>query len=50
MQQPEFDEGFTRCGGYAFCWGRDAAYIVHALEIAGLHAEALRYYEWALSV
>jgi len=45
---PELDESFSQCGGYAFCWGRDAAYIVTAFEVAGLSMEARNFYEWAL--
>lgn len=44
---PEFDEGFTRCGGYAYCWGRDAAYITTAIDRAGYHGMARRFYRWA---
>lgn len=44
---PEFDEGFTRCGGYAYCWGRDAAYITTAIDRAGYHDMARRFYRWA---
>jgi oligosaccharide amylase len=47
---PEFDEGFTRCGGYAYCWGRDAAYIVTAFECAGMTEAARRFYEWSIEV
>ncbi len=47
---PEFDEAFSRCGGYAFCWGRDAAFIVTAMDATHLHSQANRFYEWALSV
>ncbi|MBO8163561.1 MAG: glycoside hydrolase family 15 [Brevibacillus sp.] len=45
---PEFDEAYTRCGGYAYCWGRDAAYITTAFDRAGLHTLARAFYRWAL--
>ncbi|WP_139491452.1 glycoside hydrolase family 15 protein [Brevibacillus dissolubilis] len=45
---PEFDEAFTRCGGYAFCWGRDAAYITTAFDRAGLSDLTRDFYRWAL--
>ncbi|EFM12924.1 glycoside hydrolase 15-related protein [Paenibacillus curdlanolyticus YK9] len=46
---PEFDETFSRCGGYAYCWGRDAAFITTALDQAGLHGLSDRFYDWALT-
>lgn len=46
---PEFDEHFSRCGGYAFCWGRDAAFITTALDKAGLTGLSTRFYEWTLT-
>lgn len=46
---PEFDEYFSRCGGYAFCWGRDAAFITTALDKAGLSDLSTRFYEWTLT-
>ena len=45
---PEFDPGFTACGGYAYCWGRDAAYITAAMDLAGYHELAARFYTWAV--
>ncbi|MHA7967250.1 glycoside hydrolase family 15 protein [Paenibacillus sp. CAU 1782] len=45
---PEFDEHFSRCGGYAFCWGRDAAFITSALDRAGLYGLSESFYEWTL--
>lgn len=47
---PELDEDFSRSGGYAYCWGRDAAFIVQVLEQVGWHKQARRFYEWALRV
>ncbi|WP_276357473.1 glycoside hydrolase family 15 protein [Cohnella caldifontis] len=46
---PEFDEFYTRCGGYGYCWGRDAAFITTALDKAGLHGLSTRFYEWTLT-
>lgn len=46
---PEFDEHFSRCGGYAYCWGRDAAFITTALDKAGLGDMSTRFYEWTLT-
>lgn len=46
---PEFDETFSRCGGYSFCWGRDAAFITSAMDKAGLHELSARFYQWALT-
>lgn len=50
LASPEIDEGFTQCGRYAFCWGRDAAFITQALDEAGLYQEAERFYDWAARV
>lgn len=46
---PEFDENFVRCGGYSFCWGRDAAFITTALDRAGLGALSDSFYAWTLT-
>lgn len=46
---PEVDEHFRRCGGYAFCWGRDAAFIATAMDRCGLSDLAERFYDWALN-
>jgi len=46
---PEFDEHFSRCGGYSFCWGRDAAFITAAFDRAGLSELSDRFYAWTLS-
>lgn len=45
---PEIDEDFTRCGGYAYCWPRDAAYITTAYDLAGLKTMARQFYQWVL--
>lgn len=46
---PEFDEYFSRCGGYAYSWGRDAAFVTTAFNKAGLGSLSEKFYEWALS-
>jgi oligosaccharide amylase len=46
---PEFDEYYVRCGGYGYCWGRDAAFITTALDRAGLVRLTDRFYEWTLT-
>lgn len=45
---PEFDEAFTRCGGYAYAWGRDAAYITTAFDKAGLTDLSRSFYRFAI--
>ena len=32
---------------YRYCWFRDGAYIAYAMDLAGDHASAERFYEWA---
>jgi len=49
LAAPEVDEEFTRCGRYAYCWGRDAAFITDALDRCGLHHEVDMFYYWALN-
>ncbi|MBN2982144.1 glycoside hydrolase family 15 protein [Cohnella algarum] len=49
LAAPEADESFSRCGGYSFCWGRDAAFITTALDRTGLTEASRRFYEWTLS-
>lgn len=48
MAAPEVDEDFTLCGGYSYCWGRDAAYIIYAIDRAGLTQAARKFYRWAI--
>lgn len=50
MAAPEIDEYFTKCGRYAYCWGRDAAFITGALDIAGLDECVDNFYKWAARV
>jgi oligosaccharide amylase len=48
LAAPEFDEDFTVCGGYSYCWGRDAAFITYAVDRAGLKDVAYKFYRWAM--
>lgn len=48
LAAPEIDEDFTRCGGYGYCWPRDAAYITRAYDLAGLGEMARHFYRWLL--
>ena len=50
LAAPEIDEDFTRCGRYAYCWGRDAAFITTALDKCGLSGAAEGFYRWAARV
>lgn len=47
---PEFDPDRRYCGGYGYTWGRDAAYVVAAMDEVGLTGMARRFYEWAIGV
>jgi glucoamylase len=46
---PEFDEFHTRCGGYAYSWGRDAAFVTTAFNKAGLGSLSEKFYDWAVT-
>ena len=48
LAAPEIDEHFTKCGRYAYCWGRDAAFITNALDKCGLADVVDKYYDWAV--
>ena len=50
LAAPEVDEYFTKCGRYAYCWGRDAAFITGALDIVGLGQCVDSFYKWAVNV
>ncbi len=43
---PELDEEFTRCDRYAYCWGRDAAFITNALDKCKLYDSSEKFYYW----
>lgn len=47
---PEIDEAFDKCGGYGYCWGRDAAYIVTAFDKAGYFDISKSFYNWAKNI
>lgn len=47
LAAPEVDEHYLKCGGYGYCWGRDAAYITVAMERAGYQDLARKFYHWA---
>lgn len=50
LAAPEIDEEFTKCGRYAYCWGRDAAFITGALDRCGLTGAVDKFYQWAVDV
>lgn len=50
LAAPEVDEEFTRCGRYAYCWGRDAAFITAALDKCGLSDDVDAFWRWAAMV
>ena len=50
LAAPEIDENFTRCGRYAYCWGRDAAFITSALDKCGLIDAVDKFFKWAANV
>ncbi len=47
---PEYDPGFRHSGGYAYTWPRDGAYAALAMDAAGMHEQARRFYRWTASV
>lgn len=49
LAAPEVDEDFAYCGGYGFCWGRDAAYVANAIDVAGYHDITRKFYYWSAS-
>ncbi|WP_296979215.1 glycoside hydrolase family 15 protein [Thermobacillus sp. ZCTH02-B1] len=46
---PEMDESYARSGGYGYCWGRDAAFIASAFDLAGLGELSEKFFRWALA-
>ncbi|MGE5672434.1 MAG: glycoside hydrolase family 15 protein [Mycobacterium leprae] len=45
---PEVDPQNQLSGGYAYCWGRDAAYMTTAMDEAGFHDETAAFFlRWA---
>jgi len=47
---PEFDREREHCGGYGYTWGRDGAFIAHALGQAGFQNEAEAFFSYARRV
>jgi len=47
---PEFDPCYQASGGYGYCWPRDSVYITAALDEAGFHDLAGRFYSFARSI
>ena len=45
IASPEIDEDFTKCGRYAYCWPRDAAYITKAFDIVNMKKETEKFYK-----
>jgi GH15 family glucan-1,4-alpha-glucosidase len=43
---PEFQFEFTACGGYGYCWGRDAGFISLAMDTAGMFDESEKFYAY----
>ncbi|MDF2941919.1 MAG: glycoside hydrolase 15-related protein [Herbinix sp.] len=50
MAAPEVDEEMEKCGRYAYCWGRDAAFIADALDQCGLEEEVEQFFYYAKSI
>ena len=45
IASPEIDENFSKCGRYAYCWPRDAAYIALAMDILKMQKEVEKFYK-----
>lgn len=43
---PEFHFELVQCGGYGFCWGRDAGFITLAMDVCGMHEESAKFYRY----
>jgi len=46
---PEFQFEFTACGGYGYCWGRDAGFISLAMDSVGMYDESAAFYRYMAS-
>ncbi|MDD3652914.1 MAG: glycoside hydrolase family 15 protein [Desulfotomaculaceae bacterium] len=46
---PEFDPYYLMCGGYGYCWPRDAVYVAAAFDEAGYHSVAAQLYGFTCS-
>ncbi|OPX84169.1 MAG: Glucoamylase precursor [Pelotomaculum sp. PtaB.Bin104] len=47
---PEFDPCYLMCGGYGYCWPRDAVYVAAAFDETGFHHIAAQFYNFTCSV
>lgn len=47
---PEFDPYYLACGGYGYCWPRDAVFVAAALDEAGYSQPAAGFYSFAARV
>ena len=45
IASPEIDEGFTKCGRYAYTWPRDATFITRAMDILKMEKETEKFYK-----
>ena len=45
IASPEVDEGFTKCGRYAYCWPRDAVFMTKAMDIVKMEKETEKFYK-----
>ncbi|MDM7918203.1 MAG: glycoside hydrolase family 15 protein [Methanosarcina sp.] len=45
---PEFDSNFEKCGGYGFCWNRDASELVLALKHSGYPEYCDGFFKWCI--
>ena len=41
----EVDENLSKCGGYNYCWPRDAVFITHAMDILKMNKEVDKFYK-----
>ena len=45
IASPEIDEHYTKCGRYAYCWPRDAAFIARAMDILKMDKDTEKFYK-----
>lgn len=41
----EIDENLTKCGGYDYCWPRDAVFITYAMDLLNMKKEVEKFYK-----
>jgi len=41
----EIDENLSQCGGYNYCWPRDAVFITYAMDILNMKKEVEKFYK-----